>query len=141
MADRLREEDIAFLGTFKRLGQYIMETPQGGTLCGRLKAYHDIVIASYEYFAKVDGLGSVAPTQPRRKLSDDQAFVEDHVAKLIMKKDRELLGILQSLGLREKHKDVCKIYARIVIGHASESNIDSLVIALQTLGIDSPPCG
>jgi hypothetical protein len=143
MVDRLTGEDLQWLDTYKRLVEHVTEQPHnGGLSCARLKHYRNIANYILAALERIDQDTTQSHSGQRPLLKKNDRLRENWIAQAIKDNDRNLLGMLKSQKLEEKKEYVCSIYARMVMGHEHDKDLERLLEGLKDLGvIKASTCG
>ena len=134
--DKTTEEDVKLLARRPRLATYLLETPKNGTPCGRVKMYRGFALLA---LASAEGADEIArqnqPDAPKGRLGKDENFRVTETAKLIRKKDHYLQGMLEGQKLLQNIQEVCELYARIVLRHERDQDIQPMLAELEDWGV------
>jgi hypothetical protein len=123
----LQSDDWQTLKARKRLVTYLIEKTKAGH-CGHLILYRRLAKIVLNMFQDTDR--SANPFNGlRRGFADDPDFHELMLAQLIKKTDLDLRRMIEAekIDFDNKSMDICKLYARLVIGHEDDLDCDTIL--------------
>jgi hypothetical protein len=78
---------------------------------------------------------------PSHGFAADLHYRETQTADLIQKRDIDLRGLLEALNAAQEIETVCRVYARMVLGHEDDESNESILAGLRDAGFDVPAPG
>ena len=134
--DKTTDDDVNFVRLHPRLAGYLLETPKKGTPCGRVKMYKGFALLILSSAEGADKLAEESqPGTPKGRLGNDENFRVKRTAELIRKKDHDLGGMLNGQSLLPQTQEVCELYARIVLRHERDQDIQPIIAELEDWGV------
>ncbi len=131
--NHLTDKEISWLQAYPRLAEYVTEKipyhPESGPpgQIVRLKLYQAFARFVLETANKIDQYTeSLYRGSPALKLADDHVYRTREIAELIEERDRNLLGMLRGQQLNREIKDICIIFAHIIMDHELHENLMGL---------------
>ena len=138
----MRGETSLRLDLADRLAEYLSESipyyPESGRpdQIMRLKLYQTFARFVLEIAKKIDDYTEgLYPHSPAKKLEDDHVYRTREIAELIEERDRYLLGMLRAQKLNHQIKNVCIIFAHIIMDHELEEDLSGLAEDLKRVNM------
>ena len=134
---RLDTEDISWLKMYDLAGHVSDYIPfgdeNGNEIQVRRLRFYQIIAQSYAQWAvDMDELAEkIDPGKEPFPLVKDDRYKEGWIAEIIRKKDPDLLPMLQARKIIDKKDPVCRIYARMIMDHEEEKDVENLLKILE----------